>query len=96
MLIGEPVILGDADQRPQTCISTLAVRHLAVGGGPITRLNDLRAPMTDVLKIFATQLAELQQYKARYGRIDAPGPVGRVLEDVSDMSSDTGSDTEQE
>ncbi|KAK3394424.1 phosphatase 2C-domain-containing protein [Podospora didyma] len=67
--------------RIETCISTLAMRHMAIGGGPISQLSDLRAPMSVVLSSFAAQLAELQQYKARFGE----------LEEIED-----GSDTEQE
>jgi hypothetical protein len=69
------------------------MRHLAIGGGPISHLSDLRAPMTDILKSFTAQLAELQQYQAKYGPLDAK-TNGRVQE-FSDTSSD-GSETEQE
>lgn len=67
----------------QTCISTLSMRHLAVGSGPINTLDDLRAPMTDVLDSLAEQLEELQRYKARFGELD-----DRHIEDLS------GSETE--
>ncbi|KAK0657195.1 protein phosphatase 2C [Cercophora newfieldiana] len=73
--------------RIETCITTLAMRHIAIGGGPIAHLSDLRAPMTDILKSFTAQLKELQQYKQKYGA----SSNGRVEE-----VSDTGSDTEQE
>ncbi|KAK3382340.1 phosphatase 2C-domain-containing protein [Lasiosphaeria ovina] len=73
--------------RIETCISTLAMRHLAIGGGAISQLSDLRAPMTSVLSSVATQLAELQQYKARYGPL-------REVEEIEDGTD--GSDTEQE
>lgn len=59
------------------------MRHLAVGSGPITKLDDLRAPMTDVLDSLAEQLEELQRYKARFGELD-----DLRIEDVS------GSETE--
>ena len=42
------------------------MRHLAIGGGPITRLDDLRTPMSVILDNLAIQLAELERYKARY------------------------------
>lgn len=54
----------------QTCISTLTMRHLAVGSGPLTQLDDLRAPMSDVIGRFADQLEELRRYKARFGELD--------------------------
>ncbi|KAK3341208.1 hypothetical protein B0T25DRAFT_334445 [Lasiosphaeria hispida] len=68
--------------RIETCISTLAMRHIAIGGGPIVQLSDLRAPMSAVLASVAEQLAELQRYKARFGDIDE--------------YDEDGSDTEQE
>ena len=57
------------------------MRHLAIGNRRITQLDDLRAPMSDVLNNLAAQLAELQRYKARFGEIE---------------EIDEGSDTEQE
>lgn len=59
------------------------MRHLALGGGPISKLEDLRAPMSSILDSVAAQLAELQRYKAIYGDI-----TDRPVEDVS------GSETE--
>ncbi|KAM7197790.1 adenylate cyclase [Naviculisporaceae sp. PSN 640] len=53
--------------RIESCVSTLAIRHMAIGNGPITSLDDLRAPMSDVLGNVSAQLAELQRYKALYG-----------------------------
>lgn len=58
------------------------MRHMAMGGGTISQLNDLRAPMSQVLDSLAAQLAELEQYKARFG--------GNLL------SIEDGSDTEHE
>ncbi|KAK7738487.1 hypothetical protein SLS53_006006 [Cytospora paraplurivora] len=72
--------------RIETCISTLTMRHLALGGGIIEKIEDLRAPMADVLTSLAEQLAELQAYKARFGEIYDSS----TIDDVS------GSDTEQE
>lgn len=43
------------------------MRHLAIGGGPISRLDDLRTPISVVLDNLAVQLAELERYKAKYG-----------------------------
>lgn len=62
------------------------MRHLAAGGGQISKLDDLRAPMTNVLDIIAESMAELQRYKDRFGELDEMS----VVEDIS------GSDTEQE
>lgn len=46
------------------------MRHLAVGRGTITKLEDLRAPMDNILGGLAEQLAELERYKQLYGEID--------------------------
>lgn len=59
------------------------MRHLAFGSGPIAKLDDLRAPMTNILDILAEQMEELQRYKAQYGELD-----DRPVEDLS------GSETE--
>ncbi|KAK1755110.1 adenylate cyclase [Echria macrotheca] len=67
--------------RIETCVSTLALRHMAMGGGPITKLNDLRAPMASILEGIELQLAELQRYKERFGEL---------------VETEDGSDTEQE
>jgi len=53
--------------RIETCISTLATRHLATGKAPLTDLNQLRAPMDEVLGSLQDQLKELARYKARFG-----------------------------
>ena len=55
---------------------------MAMGGGSIEGLRDLRGPMTGVLEKIAGQLAELEQFKARYGE---------RVQDVED-----GSETEDE
>jgi adenylate cyclase len=55
---------------------------MAMGGGTIKQLEDLRAPMTVILDHVAKQMAELERYRAKYG------PLG--------SSEDDGSDTEQE
>ncbi|KAK7952445.1 adenylate cyclase [Apiospora aurea] len=52
------------------------------GGGTITKLDDLRTPMPEVLDDLAKQLKLLEMYKARYGPL-------------SDME-DEGIDTEEE
>ena len=54
----------------QTCISTLATRHLAIGRCSLYDLDQLRAPMDDVLGALEAQLLELQKYKARFGELD--------------------------
>lgn len=43
------------------------MRHIAMGQGPISSLDDLRTPMSVVLDNLAVQLAELERYKAKYG-----------------------------
>ncbi|KAK2073031.1 hypothetical protein P8C59_007343 [Phyllachora maydis] len=56
--------------RIETCVSTLSIRHMTLGNGPIEQLDDLRAPMSAVLDAVAAQLAELGRYKARFGEIE--------------------------
>ncbi|CAJ2501172.1 Uu.00g040250.m01.CDS01 [Anthostomella pinea] len=68
--------------RIETCVSSLAMRHIAMGGGTINQLEDLRTPMTTILDNLAIQLAELERYKSKYGPLDS--------------SESEGSDTEQE
>ncbi|KAI8954828.1 protein phosphatase 2C [Xylaria longipes] len=68
--------------RIETCISTLALRHAAIGGGHIKQLEDLRAPMAVILGHVTQQMAELERYRAKYGPLES--------------SEDEGSDTEQE
>ncbi|KAI0021504.1 protein phosphatase 2C [Xylariomycetidae sp. FL0641] len=68
--------------RIETCVTTLAMRHIAMGGGPIHQLEDLRTPMSVILDDLATQMTELERYKAKYGPLPS--------------SDDEGSDTEQE
>ncbi|KAF4975321.1 hypothetical protein FZEAL_7886 [Fusarium zealandicum] len=74
--------------RIETCISTLAMRHLAVGGGTIKELEELRGPMSAVLDHFMSQHNELERYKKQFGQLPAP--------ESSDDDTDEGSDTEQE
>ncbi|KAI1176825.1 protein phosphatase 2C [Nemania sp. FL0916] len=68
--------------RIETCITTLSLRHTAMGGGHIKQLEDLRLPMADILGHIAKELAEAAKYRAKYGPIES--------------SEDEGSDTEQE
>ncbi|KAK4156899.1 phosphatase 2C-domain-containing protein [Chaetomidium leptoderma] len=56
--------------RVETCISTLAVRHLVLAKDPINQLGDLRAPMAQVLETLTERLALLQKYEARFGPLD--------------------------
>lgn len=51
----------------QTCVTTLSVRHIAAGGGHISKLEDLRTPMPEILTALEKQLKELEKYKAMYG-----------------------------
>ncbi|KAK3942172.1 adenylate cyclase [Diplogelasinospora grovesii] len=55
--------------RIEACVNTLSMRHLAIGGGEISHLHDLRAPASAVLDSVAAQLAELKRYKALYGEL---------------------------
>ncbi|KAK2600228.1 hypothetical protein QQS21_005024 [Conoideocrella luteorostrata] len=58
--------------RIETCISTLTMRHLAHGNGPLRELNDLRGPMSMVLDFFVQQQQELARYKQKYGELPSP------------------------
>nr|CAP09208.1 putative adenylate cyclase [Sordaria macrospora] len=86
--------------RIETCITSLAVRHIAIGSGPITKLNDLRAPMNDVLSTLKEQMDELARYKAKYGSLDQEAGTDGAATDSNSISDDVdtldGSDTEQE
>ncbi|RWA06496.1 hypothetical protein EKO27_g8608 [Xylaria grammica] len=68
--------------RIETCISTLSLRHTAMGGGHIKQLEDLRAPMAVILGHITKQMTQLERYRAKYGSLES--------------SEDEGSDTEQE
>jgi adenylate cyclase len=73
--------------RIETCISTLAMRHLAVGGGPLRELNDLRGPMSAVFELFAQQKQELDRYRQRYGDMSTDGysdDEERIVEETDD------------
>ncbi|KAF3061462.1 Adenylate cyclase [Daldinia childiae] len=72
--------------RIETCISTLTMRHIAMGSGQITSLDDLRTPMAVVLDNLAAQLAELERYKARYGDLTTTDSEGEAL--TTDQESD--------
>lgn len=51
----------------QTCISAIAIRHLAIGHAAVTDIDQLRAPMAAVISGLADQMRELERYKAKYG-----------------------------
>ncbi|TQS35352.1 hypothetical protein Golomagni_04229 [Golovinomyces magnicellulatus] len=53
----------------ETCVSTLETRHLAIGSCPIYDIDQLRAPMIDVLGSLSAQLKELKEYKMRFGEL---------------------------
>jgi adenylate cyclase len=52
---------------------------MAFGGGVITQLDDIRAPMSLVLDSVAEQLAELERYKARFGELSSTGSPAQTL-----------------
>jgi len=56
--------------RIETCVSTLSMRHIAAGCRQLTHLEELRAPMSEILDGLAAQLAELERYKAKFGPIE--------------------------
>ncbi|KAG8416953.1 cr1 protein [Metarhizium acridum] len=59
--------------RIETCVSTLVMRHLALGQPIIKELNDLRGPMSLVLDYFVKQQQELARYKQSYGDLPPEG-----------------------
>ncbi|KAJ5038748.1 uncharacterized protein L3040_006428 [Drepanopeziza brunnea f. sp. 'multigermtubi'] len=63
--------------RIETCISTLATRHLAIGKVPLGDLNQLRAPMEDIMGALEAQLKELARYKAHFGDLPPQGSSRR-------------------
>ncbi|KAI1208979.1 PP2C-domain-containing protein [Annulohypoxylon truncatum] len=69
--------------RIETCISTLTMRHIAMGSGPIHSLDDLRTPMAVVLDNLAIQMAELERYKAKFGDLPTDSE-----DDESDVNED--------
>lgn len=79
------------------------MRHLAIGGGALRELNQLRAPMAAVFEYFLKQKEELDRYKERFGEIndDEPSNGVNIKGEVEDVENDEdveedGSDTEQE
>ncbi|KPM39952.1 Adenylate cyclase [Neonectria ditissima] len=97
--------------RIETCISTLAMRHLAVGGGTFSLLEELGGPMSSVLDHFLTQHKQLERYTKKYGKLpsissgsedegdgkDEGDEEDDIDEDEDeDESTSGGSDTEQE
>ncbi|KAL7799131.1 PP2C domain-containing protein [Trichoderma ceciliae] len=86
--------------RIETCVSTLTMRHLAIGGEALRELNQLRAPMAAVFEYFLKQKEELDRYKQRFGEIDDDdrsngSKIRGTIEDVEGVEEE-GSDTEQE
>ncbi|PHH89593.1 hypothetical protein CDD83_5706 [Cordyceps sp. RAO-2017] len=67
--------------RIETCVSTIAMRHLAMGGGTLRELDDLRAPMEDVLEFFVQQKRELDMYRERYGALPHSAGSSREVEE---------------
>ncbi|KAF4956941.1 hypothetical protein FSARC_11420 [Fusarium sarcochroum] len=86
--------------RIETCISTLSMRHLAIGGGAIKELEDLKGPMAAILDQFMAQNKELARYRKKYGALPSPETSEEEEEDDEDDDDDPdteeGSDTEQE
>jgi adenylate cyclase len=80
------------------------MRHLAIGGGALRELNQLRAPMAAVFDYFLKQKEELERYKQKYGELSDAEPSNGATEngveyddelEIEEVSED-GSDTEQE
>lgn len=69
--------------RIESSVSTLAVRHLLAGRGPINSLKDIVGPMGGKLANLQDQLEELKRYKERFGPLEE----SRV-DEVSDSASE--------
>ncbi|KAJ2973629.1 hypothetical protein NQ176_g6495 [Zarea fungicola] len=69
--------------RIETCVSTLAMRHLAKGNIVLRELNELRAPMAAIFDHFKQQQDELARYKALYG----PLPDDNAPKQIEDSTS---------
>ncbi|PKS06341.1 hypothetical protein jhhlp_007089 [Lomentospora prolificans] len=89
--------------RVETCVNTLAMRHLIVGGGPIKQLEDLQGGFPTMINNLEEQLLELQRYRAKYGPLEKAGVHEEVDDDDEeddeeeyDSVEDEGSDTELE
>ncbi|KAH7376471.1 protein phosphatase 2C [Plectosphaerella cucumerina] len=87
--------------RVEACTTTLALRHMVAGNGPITTLSDLQGPVSSALNQLAAQMAELQKYKARFGELSSIEDGEDEDDDddddeESEEETDEGSDTEQE
>ncbi|KAH6898978.1 phosphatase 2C-domain-containing protein [Thelonectria olida] len=78
--------------RIETCISTLSMRHLAIGGGTFNMLEDLAGPMSSVLDHFVAMHQQNLRYQAKYG--DLPSAPSDDSNEYG--SEDDGSETEQE
>ncbi|KAL3419048.1 adenylate cyclase (protein phosphatase 2C) [Phlyctema vagabunda] len=57
--------------RIETCISTLAIRHLASGNAPLSSLDQLREPMGDIIDGLSEHLKELARYRKKFGALEA-------------------------
>lgn len=68
--------------RIETCVSTLAMRHLAKGNVVLKELNDLRAPMAAIFDHFKKQQEELARYRQLYGPL--PDDNTKQIEASSD------------
>lgn len=72
------------------------MRHLAIGGGTLRELNQLRAPMAAVFEAFMAQKEELERYKQKYGELEDDDRSNGVMTVDSIERLEDGSDTEQE
>lgn len=65
--------------RIETCIAALYTRHIAIDRDPLRSLEQLRAPMGDILGGLVAQLEELKMYKQKFGPLEGTDRI----EDVS-------------
>lgn len=62
------------------------MRHLAVGGGTFSLLDELAGPMSDILNHFLSQQKQLKRYKKKYGKLPS----------ISSGSEDDGIDEDED
>lgn len=60
------------------------MRYLAKCDGPLTELNQLRAPMASILDFFVQEKKELERYRAMYGPLPSNESAVPEIEDADD------------
>ena len=71
------------------------MRHLAIGGGTLRELNQLRAPMSQIFDIFQQQTRELERYRQKYGEL-SDSEVGDTQTNGHEPESESGQPSNSE